>query len=110
MAQAGEATALTGAALLNHCRVYAELSPMPWGYKVIDTNPSVDICLTFMKQFLENPAAAGGADGKYCLPENLTPGQLAGVYVDNAGLQPQWLTQQAGSAVKHLLEKTFPCR
>ena len=111
LTSAEETAPASGLDLLNHCRVYTELSPMPWGFKVLDTNPSVGICLSYMSGLLDQTGAVQQKTaGSYCLPQDITAGQLIAVFVTYAEKYPQLLNQDQDSAVHDLLGKVFPCK
>jgi hypothetical protein len=109
VANAGAAEPETGEQLLNQCRVYTQLAPMPWGFKVIDSNTDAAACLTFM-QTLTAAAVTGAENRVYCLPRDITQGQLAAAFVTFADLNPDLLKQDAGSAAGAVLGKAYPCK
>ena len=108
---AEETAPATGMDMLNHCRVYTQLAPMPWGFKMLDTNPSIEVCLSYMNGLIA-PLDSGqeSAAGNYCLPNDITGGQLAAVFVTYADQHPQSLQQEQDSAVSELIGKAFPCK
>lgn len=104
LASAEDDKPLSGLDLLNHCRVYTQISPMPWGHKVLESNTSVATCLSFMMNILEKPA-----NKTYCLPEDITKEQLTNIFVVYINKYPQLIEQDADSAVSALLGNVFPC-
>ena len=110
-AYAGDEAPASGEELLSHCRIYTQLSPMPWGFKVTDTNPSVAVCLSFMSGLIGQPGAVKDkADVGYCLPADIAPGQLASVFVAYADISPQIHEQTADQAASELFKQAFPCK
>ena len=108
---AADTVPTTGADLLNQCRAYTQFSPMPWGYKMLDTNPSIGVCLAYMGKLIEqNTAEQGHAGLSYCLPRDITPGQLATIFVNYADNYPQSLTQETTHTLNDLLGRAFPCK
>ena len=111
LAHAEVAAPATGVELLNHCQVYTQISPMPWGYKVLDSNTSVTLCLSYMNNLIVQPAAGQEqAARSYCLPKDITADQLAAIFVTYAGQYPQSLKLETDSAVSELLGKALPCK
>jgi len=110
MVHADDTVINTGTDLHNECRAYTQFSPMPWGYKMLDTNPSIGICLTYMGKLIEQNTAGQGHTGlNYCLPKDITPGQLAVIYVTYADKNPQSLPQETTHTLNDLLGRAFPC-
>ena len=111
LSSAEETAPASGMDLLNHCRVFTQLAPMPWGFKMLDTNPSIEVCLSSMSGLIAPPdAGQEQAAGNYCLPKDITAGQLAAIFINYADQNPQSLQQEQDIAVSELIGKAFPCK
>lgn len=110
LAAGADDLASTGSELFGQCLLYTEISPMPWAKKVTDYNESIRACLSYMDEVIvKSKSEKATREYNYCLPEGITNGQLAALYVHFGGNYPKLINTDADGAVNAVLEKAYPC-
>ena len=102
---------LNGDDLVEHCRVFTQIAPMPWAAKVLGPNESVATCMSYMNRAIEEFQSIHDKDNNtYCLPDEISAGELAYIYVNYSDIKPEYFEQDASKALRQVFRDAFPCR
>lgn len=101
---AEEAALYSGKELYDYCR-QSEDSNISLTERAI----AKTACSYFIQGLIFGYSAGSGKTPVYCVPEQVTFGQISQVYMKFASETPEMLNQHAGVVLLFSLAKAFPC-